>query len=152
MNTETKASTVQIRDADLSDIASIVRIDAEISGINKPDYWQESYKLFSGEKEQGAFLVAEWEAQIVGFIAGEVRAWEFGSTPCGWVFALGVQNHERLHGVGTAMLNAICQRFKQRGINKVRTMVDRRNREVLAFFRSQGMMAGPYLELEKDLF
>ena len=72
--------------------------------------------------------------------------------PCGWVFALGVQNHERLHGVGTAMLNALCQRFKQRGINKVRTMVDRRNREVLAFFRSQGMMAGPYLELEKDLF
>ena len=39
----------------------------------------------------------------------------------------------------------------QRGVQKVRTLLARDNALVLAFFRSQGMMAAPFIALERDL-
>ena len=91
------------------------------------------------------------QASPVGFIIGEVRAWEFGSQPCGWVFAEGVSPDARLAGVGTALFNAIRQRFGKTGVTKIRTMISRTNHLMMAFFRSQGMMAGHYLQMEMDL-
>ena len=88
---------------------------------------------------------------MLGFIIGEIRAWEFGSTPCGWVFALSVEPEMRLHNIGSAMLEAISAEFKKAGVGKMRTMVARDGRLPMLFFRSEGMMAGPYIQLEKDL-
>ncbi|MGC1091273.1 MAG: GNAT family N-acetyltransferase, partial [Pseudolabrys sp.] len=102
------------------------------------------------------FLVAESPAErsgprVVGFIIGEIRAWEFGSTPCGWIFALSVEPEMRLRNIGTALFEAIAGEFKKAGINKMRTMVASDARLPLLFFRGEGMMAGPYIQLEKDL-
>jgi N-acetylglutamate synthase-like GNAT family acetyltransferase len=88
---------------------------------------------------------------VVGFIIGEIRAWEFGSTPCGWVFALSVEPDMRLQSIGNALLEVISGEFKKAGVSKMRTMVARDARLPLLFFRSEGMMAGPYIQLEKDL-
>ena len=93
----------------------------------------------------------EQDTKIVGFIIGEVRDWEFGSRPCGWVFALGVRPDFRLSNVATRLYFAMCVFFKRAGVGKVRTMVARHNNAFHSFFRSQGMMAGPYVQLEKDL-
>jgi hypothetical protein len=57
----------------------------------------------------------------------------------------------RLHSVGYAMLEAISNEFKKAGVSKMRTMVARDDRLPMLFFRSEGMMAGPYIQLEKDL-
>ena len=89
--------------------------------------------------------------RLLGFIIGEVRAWEFGSTPCGWVFALSVDPDARLHGAGRALLEAMSAEFKKAGVGKMRTMVERNTMLQMLFFRSEGMMAGPYIQLEKDL-
>jgi ribosomal protein S18 acetylase RimI-like enzyme len=82
---------------------------------------------------------------------GEVRDWEFGSAACGWVFGIGVRPEARLRGTGTGLLEAICAAFRRRGVQKVRTLLARDNALVLAFFRSQGMMAAPFIALERDL-
>ena len=52
---------------------------------------------------------------------------------------------------GTRLFEELCNRFRQAGVAKVRTMLARNNGLVLAFFRSLGMMAGPFIQLEKDL-
>jgi len=102
------------------------------------------------------FLVAEGctdgaDSHVLGFIIGEVRAWEFGSTPCGWVFALSVEPEMRLQSVATELFEAISNEFKKAGVGKMRTMVARDAHLPMLFFRSEGMMAGPYIQLEKDL-
>jgi ribosomal protein S18 acetylase RimI-like enzyme len=84
-------------------------------------------------------------------VVGEVRDWEFGSAPCGWVFGIGVRPETRLRSTGTRLLEAICAAFRRRGVQKVRTLLARDNALVLAFFRSQGMMAAPFIALERDL-
>jgi ribosomal protein S18 acetylase RimI-like enzyme len=80
-----------------------------------------------------------------------VRDWEFGSKPCGWVFAIDVHPDARQAGVGSRLLEAICAAFRRAGVRTVRTMLSRDNTLILSFFRSQGMMAGPFIPLEMDI-
>jgi ribosomal protein S18 acetylase RimI-like enzyme len=140
-----------IRDATEQDLEPIIAIDAQISGIEKRTYWREAYTEYQRHKEIRVFLVATRDNKVMGFIMGEIRAWEFGSKPCGWVFAIGVREDCKLTGVGSRLLDELCRHFRQRGVRKVRTMTAKQDNELLSFFRSQGMMAGPYLQLEKDL-
>ena len=53
--------------------------------------------------------------------------------------------------MGTQLFNAICDCFRKTGVVNVRTMLARDNTIILSFFRSQGMMAGPFIELETTL-
>jgi len=89
--------------------------------------------------------------QFLGFIVGEIRAWEFGSAPCGWVYALSVNPDARQLGVGEGLLDAVADEFRRAGVTKMRTMVAKDNPLPMLFFRAEGMMAGPYIQLEKDL-
>jgi L-amino acid N-acyltransferase YncA len=67
------------------------------------------------------------------------------------VFALSVEAQVRLHGVGQALFEAISAEFKKAGVSKMRTMVARDNLLHLKFFRSEGMTAGPYIQLESAI-
>jgi N-acetylglutamate synthase-like GNAT family acetyltransferase len=143
---------VKIRTALAEDIPWIVSLDEKTTGEAKHQYWQELFGHFQQSRGTGrAFLVAEQQGRVVGFITGEVRAFEFGSEPCGWVFALNVDQEIRVHNVGTRLFEALCETFGRAGVQKVRTMLNRDNHLVQAFFRSLGMMAGPFIQLEKDL-
>jgi GNAT superfamily N-acetyltransferase len=150
------AEAVAVRRVRAGDIAGIITLDERVTRLAKPDYWQDIYARY-GERRlnERFFLVAEPAGadppSILGFIIGEVRAWEFGSAPCGWVFALSVEPRARLHGVGQALFEAIAAEFRKAGAGQMRTMVARDNRLHLMFFRSEGMMAGPYIQLEKEL-
>ena len=139
-----------IRDAVQDDLTEIIKLDAQNTGIEKNDYWQAAFDRF-GNGESGFCLVAEIAHHFWGCILGEVRAWEFGSPPCGWVFALGVHNDAREMGVGSKLFDSICQHLKNTGIEKVRTMLARIDHLNMSFFRSQGMRGGPFIQLEKNV-
>ena len=127
------------------DLPQVVAIDAAITGLRKPRYWSGVRRRYRD------FLVAEAAGRVEGYIVGEVRDWEFGLPPCGWVFGIGVRPRSRLAGVGAGLLEALCASFRKRGVATVRTLLRRENQLVLAFFRSQGMMAAPFIPLEKAL-
>ncbi len=137
---------VAIRPAQASDLAAISALDARLTGSDKPHYWQE---MLGPDRH---FLVAETaKGSLAGFIAGEVRAWEFGQPAAGWVFAIQVDPKTRLKGVGSALFEALAARFRAQGVTRVRTLVDRKDHLILSFFRAQGMVAGPSLQLDKEL-
>ena len=149
---DTGLDDLRVRPVDAADLGQVIAIDAEVTGLEKTDYWYELFHRYGGGRtRQRLFLVAESGDAIHGFIIGEVRDWEFGSAPCGWVFGLSVRQRARLGGVGARMLQAICEGFRHAGVSKVRTLLARDNGLVLSFFRSQGMMAGPFIQLETPL-
>ena len=155
--TEAVAGTapVVVRRVKAGDIPQVIILDEHVTGLAKPDYWEDVFARYGAARRNGRFfLVAESGGggpAILGFVIGEVRAWEFGSTPCGWVFALSVDPAARLRGVGEALFEALSREMKAAGVSKMRTMVARDNRLHLMFFRSEGMTAGPYIQLEKEL-
>lgn len=145
-------AVIRVRSATLQDLGQVIAIDTDATGIEKVDYWYELFHRYGSRTlKQRFFLVAADGSEIVGFIIGEVRDWEFGSPPCGWVFGLSVKPSARLGGVATLMLETICAGFARSGVKKVRTLLSRDNGLVMSFFRSQGMVAAPVIALERDL-
>ena len=141
-------AAIDVRDVSAADLPAIVDLDRRLTGTAKPDYWHERI----APQPERFFVVAEVAGQgFAGFAIGEIRAWEFGSPPMGWVFAIQVDPALRLGGIGTALFDGLCARFRSRGVDRVRTMVDRHDHLILSFFRAQGLTAGPSLELEMEL-
>ena len=146
------AGAVSIRPVRRADLDAVIEIDAMVTGIEKRDYWNSLYRRYADAVATGRhFLVATLDGAVIGFVIGKVRDWEFGSPPCGWVFAIDVRPDARLGGTATALLNQICAGFRATGVSKVRTLLARDNTLILSFFRSQGMMIGPFIPLEMDL-
>lgn len=144
--------TVTIRNAIPADVDAVVVLDQIHSSEAKPEYWKDIFTHYvtSGRQDR-VVLMAEAEGKILGFIVAEVRAWEFGSPPCGWVTALIISPDARELGIGKQMFEEVSTRFKKQGVQTLRTMVDRDNKLTLSFFRSLGMRTGSYIELEKKL-
>ena len=141
-----------VRPVRRADLDQVIAIDATVTGLEKRPYWASVYRRYgTGDRSEQQFLVALAHGRVVGFVIGEVRDWEFGSPPCGWVFAIDVDPQARLGGVGTRLLEAISASFRRAGVRKLRTMLARDDTLILSFFRSQGMMAGPLISLEMDL-
>ena len=143
---------VRVRGVQPGDLGAVVDIDAGITGLRKPEYWSEILQRYGiGRRQRRFFLVAEAAGRVEGFAIGEVRDWEFGSPRCGWVFAISVRPGARQAGTGSRLLAAICEGFRRLRVDTVRTMLARDNQLILSFFRSQGMMAAPFIPLELDL-
>lgn len=143
---------VSIRNAIASDLEAVISLDQWAPEEEKSGYWNNIFDHYvRRDKNDRHFLVAESDHTVVGFIIAEVRAWEFGSPPCGWVFALAVSPGSRQSGIGQQMFEEIAKRLKQAGVTTVRTMVDRDDKLTLSFFRSLGLCTGKYIELEKQI-
>ncbi len=146
------ATPVSIRSARPADLAQVIAIDSIVTGLEKADYWRTIHRRYADAERAGRrFLVAEADGRVAGFVIGEVRDWEFGSPPCGWVFAIDVHPQFRLAGLGTQLVSAMADWFRAEGVHTMRTILARDNTLILSFFRSLGMTTGPFIPLEIDL-
>ena len=141
-----------VRPVRRGDLDQVIALDATVTGLEKQNYWRSVYRRYgAGQHEQKHFLVAVAGRRIVGFLIGEVRDWEFGSPPCGWLFAINIEQGARQAGIGSRLMTTFCDALRAAGVRKLRTMLSRENTLVLSFFRSQGMMAAPIIPLEIDV-
>ncbi len=145
------AATLRIRPVTADDLAAVVRLDSELTGTRKPGYWKRVFHAFvAREDDRGLVgLVAEEGEAFAGYLLGEVRAVEFGSDPCGWIFAVGVAPAAAHRGVGSALVAEAARQFRAGGVTTVRTMVKRDDLPMLSFFRANDFVGGPYVQLEK---
>lgn len=139
-----------IEEAKAADLAVVSDLDTKITGITKPEFWAE-IASDRGAKGRRSVLVARLNGLIVGYVVGEIRSWEFGSPPCGWLHTIGVRPDYRLSHIGSALCDALQARFRAAGVGTMRTMLHIDDHLLLSFFRSQGLTAGPFLELEMGL-
>lgn len=146
----TATPALRIRPLVPKDIGLVTRIDAVHTGESKPSYWKRIFRDFVGHEAQDdrVGIAAEVDGVLVGFLFGDVRAFEFGSEPCGWILEIGVEPSHSRAGVASALLREGCERLRATGVTVIRTMVRRNNVPVLTFFRTNGFAGGPYVQLE----
>jgi ribosomal protein S18 acetylase RimI-like enzyme len=144
-------SAVSIRPLAKRDLAAIVRLDALHTGESKPAYWRQVFRDFLGPRVDRARvgLVAERDGALAGFVLADVRAFEFGSEPCGWILEIGVDPELARQGVASDLLAEACRRLRALGVATIRTMVRRNDVPMLTFFRTNGFSGGPYVQLEQ---
>jgi ribosomal protein S18 acetylase RimI-like enzyme len=144
-------TAVRVRPLDELDITGIVRIDEKISGIYRPEVWEERVMYYT-RRDPGASQVAEAGGRVVGFMLGDLRAGEFGlDEPSGWVERFGIDPDFRGQDLGRRMFDAIRAHFAAEGAKSVRTLVDTDDDAVAGFLRAIGFQPAPLQALELKL-
>ncbi len=144
---------MNVRDLQGGHFEDVVRIDALHSGEAKPSYWKDVFERFLDTRHGGnrVGLAAEDGEETIGYLLGEVRAFEFGSEPCGWIFGVGVDPGHLRAGVAGRLLDEAKLRFRAAGVGTVRTMVRRNDVPVLSFFRAHDFVGGSFTQLETEI-
>lgn len=145
---------VAIRPLKRDDAVAIAAIDAAHTKVDKREFWDDvvaRHLRASGKSRVGLVAVEGPREKVVGYLLAQVRAFEFGSEECGWIYAVGVHPQRLRSGIAGDLMKTALQRLRECGVQVVRTMVRRDDVAVLTFFRSRGFAAGPYVELEQRL-
>jgi ribosomal protein S18 acetylase RimI-like enzyme len=152
-DTMTADGTWTIRPLVEADLAEVARIDALHTGLQKPQYWTRVFRTLVTAEDDAVRvgLAAQGPDGLAGYLIGEIRAFEFGSEACGWIFAVGVDEPYLHTRVGSSLVREASARFRAAGVTHVRTMVRRNDVPVLSFFRSNGFAGGAYVQLELEL-
>jgi ribosomal protein S18 acetylase RimI-like enzyme len=153
MSETSQPTVVEVHNLRSDHLDDVIRVDALRSGERKPHYWAGVFQSFldTHDSDGRVGLAAESEGRFIGYLLGEIRAFEFGSEPCGWIFAVGVDPDHSRAGVASALLEHACSSFRRMGVAGVRTMVRRDEVAVLSFFRANGFEGGSFVQLEKEL-
>ena len=144
----------QIRILQTADLEAVVALDASLTGEAKPTYWGPVVERFLTRKSciaLAATAAGEPAGGLDGFLFGERRAFEFGSEACGWILAVGVRKNVSRAGLASALMKEASRLFGAMGVSSVRTMARRTDVPLLSFFRSQGFVGGPFVQLELGL-
>ena len=143
---------MRIRKMRLGDLPTIGRMEKRITGGRGRSRLQADVTRLLRHGDSGGCLVAEEDGEVVGFIVGDVRPWEFGETSeVGWIRAIGVDPEFRGQGVGRALGEALMARFRRRHVRIVRTLVDWDAGDVLAYFKTLGFDRSRQVALERPL-
>ena len=152
------SSEVKIRPLSLDNIKDIVRIEKRIEGklgiINEErmEYLREATRYNIERSDPMMSLGAELDENIVGFIIGEIRIWEFGiGEKTGWIRILGVDPDFQRRGIGRKLGEALLEHFERRGIKRIRTMAEWYTGDLISFFKSLGFNMLNMIPLEKEL-
>jgi ribosomal protein S18 acetylase RimI-like enzyme len=129
---------LQIRSLSELDLSDVVRIAEKTRGAYQPDLWEDRVAYYL-RRDPESSVVAEQAGRVVGFMLGDVRSGDFGlEEPSGWIEVIGVDPDHAGQGVGRALGEAMLDRYRGRGVRRVRTMVDASMPEIERFFRALG--------------
>ena len=138
----------RVRPLDELDIGAITKIDERITGIYRPEVWEQRVGYYL-RRDPDSSQVAELEGRVVGFMLGDVRAGEFGlEEPSGWIERFGIDPDYRGRDLGRQMFEAILSHFRASGATTVRTLVDERDAGVAGFLGALGFEPSPLRALE----
>lgn len=132
-----------IRNFKLEDYDNVVELwrNGKLS-IGESDSFEEIKKKL--DRDEDLFLVAEDDG-IIGVVIG---AWDGRRA---WIYHLAVSDERRNENIGTALINELELRFKNKGALKINLMVDRHNQGVLLFYEKQGYTLDDVIYLTKKL-
>ncbi len=142
---------LEIHPLDEMSVSGIATLDEKISGSYSPEVWEQRAMYYIRRDPEGSF-VAESGGQLVGFMLGEVRSGEFGlEQPTGWIEVLGVDPDFREQAIGRRLAESMLSRFRERGVERVCTLVSERQEGLTRFFGALGFEPSDLRSLSLDL-
>lgn len=125
---------IPVRAMKESDLSAIVAIDRRITGRERFAYFKAKLAEALFDSDVRLSLVAERDNRPVGFIMARVDFGEFGRfEPIAVMDTIGVDPDYRQEGIGRALLSQLLVNLSTLRIERLRTELDWRDRELLTF-------------------
>jgi predicted N-acetyltransferase YhbS len=143
-----------IRPLRKEDLEEVIRIDREYTGQRREEYYKRLMKeILEPEYALITSLAAEYEGKLVGFIAGVIFSGEFGIPEnIAYLTTIGVDKKFLKHGIGRELFNQFATNARAAGAQKIHTLVEWANRDLLRFFNRAGFKpSSTLLNLEFEL-
>ncbi len=148
------AEDVEIRVMRESDVVPVTEIDYKVFGARRPEYYERKVAEVLDE-ESGRLvtsLVAEVGGKVAGFVMGSVYLGEFGiPESIAYIDTIGVDPEYQRQGVAGYLLDEFKTTVHKAGVNKMHTLVNWADTDLLGFFANQGFVAANTLNLKLDL-
>jgi len=148
---------VKIRSLREGDAEAIISIDALVTGVEKAGFWRGMLTLYEPEESASrpampSYLceVAEAESRVIGFVVGDVQAWQFGMPRCARIVAICVHPDFRRAGVASLLARSLLETFRKMNLEVVQCLV-RPGDPLGAFFASLGFSPSSWVTLEKPI-
>ncbi len=125
---------IPVRSMTAGDLRALVAIDCRITGHERTLYFQRKLAEALTDSDVCVSLVAELDDVPVGFIMARVDFGEFGRVETTAVMVtIGVDPDYQKMGVGRALISQLLVNLGTLRVEKIRTEVDWRDRELLAY-------------------
>ncbi|MFH0994658.1 MAG: GNAT family N-acetyltransferase [Pseudomonadota bacterium] len=148
------ASTITIRLMKADDFDAVVGIDRKVLKVSRPAYYEMKFeRLFKSKEYLPTSLVAEGEdGTVVGFVMGELYMGEFGIfQEQATLDTIGIDPDYRLKGIGARLINEFMDHLRSLGVQKVNTLVDRKDPKLTHFFSVNRFSPSETINLERSL-
>ena len=143
---------ILVRSMAAGDLAALVEIDGRITGRERPDYFERKLADAVTDSDIRVSLVAELDDVPVGFIMARVDLGEFGRVEATAVLdTIGVDPDYQNMGVGRALLSQLLMNLGTLRIENLRTEVDWKNHDLLAYLDGCGFRPSQQLCFERPL-
>ncbi len=131
------------------DLRALIAIDRRITGRDRSSYFERKLEEALHESDVRVSLVAERDGGPIGFIMARVDFGEFGRVePTAVMDTIGVDPDYRDLGVGRALLSQLLINLMTLRVEHIRTEVDWREPDLLAFLDHCGFLPSQQLCFE----
>jgi ribosomal protein S18 acetylase RimI-like enzyme len=131
------------------DLHALVTIDRRITGRDRRVYFERKLAEALHESDVRVSLVAERDGGVVGFMMARVDLGEFGRVePTAVMDTIGVDPDYRDFGIGRALLSQLLINLMTLRVENIRTEIDWRERDLLAFLDRCGFRPSQQLCFE----
>ena len=151
---------MEIRAIVLRDLDAMFSIDKEIRATGKTITYANltTEEIFSKDRKAAYLtklldfgLVAELDGQVRGFILGEVAHLREAAVELGVILIIGVHPDCQRRGIAVNLVNALGDKYRSKGIKRMRVAIDERDKGLIAFFERMGFRVGRLLAYTKIL-
>jgi ribosomal protein S18 acetylase RimI-like enzyme len=140
---------IPVRAMTEGDLPALIGIDRRITGRDRSTYFRQKMHEALKESDIRVSLVAEQSGMPVGFIMARVDFGEFGRVePTAVMDTIGVDPDFRNQGIGRALLSQLLVNLQTLRVERIRTEVDWRNHELLAFLDHCGFRTSQQICLD----
>jgi predicted N-acetyltransferase YhbS len=135
-----------------SDLAAMIAIDRRITGRDRSGYFERKLEEALRESDVRVSLVAEQDGAVVGFIMARVDFSEFDRfEPIAVMDTIGVDPVWHGRGVGRALLSQLLMNLATLRVERIRTDVAWRDRDLLGFLDRCGFLPAQQLCFERPV-
>ena len=143
---------IYVRSLERRDLLSIVAMEERITGVARPQYWEQRIEMSEAIRPHWTSLVAEFDNRFVGFLFGRAGELEFGLPgTVAWVETIGVDPAFRGRGIARELIEQFISSAEDHGIKTIFTLVTSGQTDMQTFFSRQGFAQGKMLHYQKEL-